>query len=103
MNEPPTAQRSIAHRLSRSPVLWVFIVTLIALAIFPIPFCVDCEGPNPWGQKHPIPSYAFAILAVWMVAASITAGYSSAKRYWLAPASIVLAQLITQPLGGVAL
>jgi hypothetical protein len=102
MNEPPSGQKSIGRRLSRSPVLWVFLVTLFALAIYPIAFCIDCEGPNPWGQKHLPPPYAFSILALWMVAASITAGYCSARKYWLVPASIVLAQLITQPVGGVA-
>jgi len=40
---------------------------------------------------------------VWFVAATITAGFCSVRKYWFVPVSIALADVITQPIGGVAL
>jgi hypothetical protein len=79
------------------------LVTLLVLAIHPIPECIDCEFPRPWGRADLAYLHTSAILDVWFVVASITAGYCSARRYWLVPVSIVIAHVITQPLGGVAL
>jgi len=44
MSRPLPTERSLGQRLYRSPVLWVFLVTLVVLAIHPIPECIDCEG-----------------------------------------------------------
>jgi hypothetical protein len=103
MVEPIPAQRSIGYRPFRSPVLWVFLVTLTVLAIHPIPECIDCEGPYPWSRDDLSYLHASAILDVWFVVATITAGFCSIRKYWLVPVSIIFAHLITQPLGGVAL
>jgi hypothetical protein len=103
MVEPISAQRPIGYRLYRSPALWVFLVTCTVLTIHPIPECIDCEGPRPWGRDDLAYLHASAILDVWFVVASITAGFCSIRKYWLVPVSIILAHLITQPLGGVAL
>jgi hypothetical protein len=103
MDEPIPARRPIGYRLYRSPVPWVFLVTLTVLAIHPIPECIDCESPRPWGRDDLAYLHASALLDVWFVVATITAGFCSIRKYWFVPVSIVLAHLITQPLGGVAL
>jgi len=84
-------------------VLWVFLVTLVVLATHPIPECIDCEFPRPWGRDDVAYYYASDILSVWFVVATITAGFLSVRKYWLVPVLITLAHVITQPLGGVAL
>jgi|CZKD01.1.fsa_nt_gi hypothetical protein len=103
MVEPISAQRAIGYSLYRSPALWVFLVTFTVLAIHPIPECIDCEFPRPWGRDDLAYLHVSGILDVWFVVASITAGFCSIRKYWLVPVSIVLAHLMTQPLGGVAL
>jgi hypothetical protein len=101
MVEPVPAQSSISRKLYTSPVLWVFVLTISVLAVHPIPECIACEGPRPWGRDDVAYLHASAILYVWFLVASITAGFCSVRKYWLVPVSIVLAHLITQPLGGV--
>jgi hypothetical protein len=103
MVEPISAQRPIGYSLYRSPALWVFLVTFTVLAMHPIPECIDCEFPRPWGRDDLAYLHASAILDVWFVLASITAGFCSVRKHWLVPVSVILAHLITQPLGGVAL
>ncbi len=95
--------RAIIDRLFRSPVLWVFLVTVTALAIHPIPECFDCEGPNPWGRNDVAYRNAAHIFTVWLLGVSVIAGFCSMRKYWLVALSVVLADLITQPLGGVPL
>ena len=103
MNEPLPKPRFVGQRLYRSPVLWVFLVTLVVLAIHPIPECIDCEFPHPWGRDDVTYHHAADILSVWFVVATITAGFCSIRKYWLVPVLITFADVITQPLGGVAL
>src|SRR5215831_6599223 len=103
MTDPLPKPRSIYQMLYRSPVLWVFVVTLVLLAIHPIPECIDCEFPHPWGRDDVAYRHAADILNVWFVVATITAGFFSVRKYWLVPFLITLAHVITQPLGGVSL
>ena len=91
------------HGLYKSPVLWVFVATLAVLAIHPIPECIACEYARPWGRNDAAYAHASVILNVWLVVASLTAGFCSLRKYWLVPIAIVVAHLITQPIGGVAL
>jgi hypothetical protein len=103
MDDPLPKPRSVRQKLYRSPVLWVFLVTLIVLAVHPIPECIDCEFPRPWGRDDVAYHHAANILSVWFVVATITAGAFSIRKYWLVPISIAVADVITQPIGGVAL
>jgi len=93
----------MAYKVYRSPVLWVFLVTVAVLAIDPIPECFECESPNPWGRDDFAYHRAVVILDCWFVLASITAGFYSIRKYWPVPLLIVAADLVTQPLGGVVL
>jgi len=86
-----------------NPALWVFVATFLALAMHPIPECFACEFPRPWGRDDVAYAHASVILEVWLIGASFAAGLSSLRKYWLVPIAIVLADLITQPIGGVAL
>ena len=103
MSAPLSPPRAIISRLFRSPVLWVFVVTVTALAIHPIPECLDCEGPNLWGRNEIAYRHAADMFTVWLLVISVIAGFCSVRKYWFVPLSIVLADLITQPLGGVPL
>jgi len=87
----------------QSPVLWVFVVTLVVLAIHPIPECVACESPGAWGRNEAAYTRASGVFDAWFILASVTAGFCSVRKYWSVPAAIVVADLITQPLGGVPL
>jgi hypothetical protein len=58
---------------------------------------------NPWGPDDLAYHRAVAILDGWFVLASITAGFCSIRKYWPVPLLIVVADLVTQPLGDVAL
>jgi hypothetical protein len=83
--------------------LWVFVITLAALAAHPIPECFDCEFPNAWGRNDNAYYISAYLLDAWFVIASAAAGFISVKRNWLVPLGITAAHLFTQPLGGVAL
>jgi hypothetical protein len=98
-----SAAKAFALRLIARPALWVFLVTFIVLAIHPIPECVACEYPRPWGRDDAIYAQASTLLAAWLVVASLAAGAGSVRRNWLVPVSIVIAHLATQPIGGVPL
>jgi hypothetical protein len=66
---------------------------------YPLPFCIDCEYPNPWGHvsvKGEIP-VSFCVLV-----APLLAGAFPMKRGWLVPIVVLGSLLATQPLGGVA-
>ncbi len=74
-------------------------ITIAALITYPLPFCIACEYPNPWGHvsvKAEIP------VSYWLLIAPFLAGAFPMKRGWLVPVVVVLALLATQPLGGVA-
>jgi hypothetical protein len=103
MNELLPKPRSVGQSLYRSPLLWVFLVTLVILAIHPIPECIDCEFPRPWGRDDVAYHHAADILSVWFVVTTITAGACSIRKYWLVPILIAVADVVTQPIGGVAL
>ena len=77
-------------------------MTFIALAIHPIPECIECEYARPWGRNDATYAQASTLLAAWLIIASFVAGFWSVKRNWLVPVSIVIAHLATQPIGGVA-
>ncbi len=73
------------------------------LAIHPVPECVACEYPNPWGRNEAAFARDSVLIAGWLIIASLAAGFWGPKGKWLVPASILVAHLATQPIGGVAL
>lgn len=90
-------------RTINSPVFWVFAITLSVLSVYPIPECVACEFARPWGRNDVAYEHASVVYDVWLVSASMISGIISLRKYWLIPFLIVLADMITQPIGGVAL
>jgi uncharacterized protein YybS (DUF2232 family) len=91
--------RSILSRTLDHGAVIISFVTLIALCIYPIPFCIDCEFPNPWGHidaKGEVP------VSVWLLTAPFLAGLLALKKGWLVPVFVVFALVLTQHLGGVA-
>lgn len=93
----------LSSKIYKSPVFWVFVATFAALAIRPVPECIDCEFTHPWGRNDAIYVHASGVLDAWLIVASFIAGVCSLRRYWAVPIVIVLAHLATQPIGGVAL
>lgn len=81
---------------------WVFLITLAVLAVHPIPECFDCEFPNAWGRDDRVYYASARLFDAWFVLASVAAGFVSLQRNWMVPFGITLADLVTQPLGGVA-
>ena len=73
--------------------------TLAALCVHPVPWCFDCEFPNPWGHVY---SKVDDALSAWLLIAPFLVGLFSFRRGWLVPMWMVFALLVTQPLGGVA-
>jgi hypothetical protein len=72
---------------------------MAALFAFPIPLCIDCEFPNPWGH---VKSEGESPVAIWLLLAPFLAGALAVRKGWLVPPLVVLVFLISQPLGGVA-
>ena len=75
------------------------VVTVAALVAYPLPFCIDCEYPNPWGHQS---VKAEGPVYFWLLIAPFVAGALPIKNGWLVPIVVVVALLATQPLGGVA-
>jgi hypothetical protein len=75
------------------------VVTIAALIVYPVPFCIDCEYPNPWGHAG---VWGEVPVGFWLLIAPFLAGVYPIKKGWLVPVVVVLALIATQPLGGVA-
>ena len=73
-------------------------LTLSALIIHPVPWCFDCEFPNAWGH---VDGPADVVLSAWLLIAPFLAGLFGVRRGWIVPVCMVLALLVTQPIGGV--
>jgi hypothetical protein len=92
------AQTLVASVRSHGSVA-ISLATLVALTIHPTPWCVACEFSNPWGH---VGDRLDDILGAWSLVAPFVAGLFALNKGWLVPVCVVLATLITQPLGGVA-
>jgi hypothetical protein len=79
------------------------VITLAVLAIHPSPECFDCEYSRQWGRDDAAFLRSAHVLDVWFLLASIVAGFYSVRKYWAIPVLILIAHLVTQPLGGVPL
>ena len=78
----------------------IIMATAIALAFFPIPLCFDCEGPNPYAIDAVI-AHRQLIFEIWSISAIFFSVFLRIKNPWLIPPGIMLADLMTQHLGGV--
>jgi hypothetical protein len=76
------------------------VITIVALIVCPLPFCIDCEYPSPW--DHVSVKGEIAVW-YWLLIAPFLAGAFPIKKGWLVPFGVVIALIATQPLGGVAL
>lgn len=90
--------RSALSKLRRYGTVSLSLITLITLIFRPLPFCVDCEFPNPWGH---VAKVGESLVFVGLFAAPLLAGLFALQRGWLVPIWVVAALLFTQPLGGV--
>lgn len=89
---------TLLSRLRRHGTAALSMLTLIALCIHPLPFCIACEFPDPWGHK----SNAFDVpLLIWLLIAPFLAGVFALRKGWLVPICVVVALVATQPIGGV--
>jgi len=90
----------MSDSIKRYASIVIVIATFIALAFFPIPSCFDCEGPNPYGDAAVLAHRQF-IFEIWSVSTIFFSVFLRVKRTWLIPPGIMLADLMTQHLGGV--
>ena len=82
----------------RSESLILSLATIAAFALHPSPvWCIDCEFPNPWGH---VADRIDGLLFVWSLVAPFFAGSFGFRRGWVVPLAVVLANLISQLLGG---
>jgi hypothetical protein len=79
----------------------IVVATFIALALFPIPWCVDCEFPNPYGLDAGVLAHRELLFDIWSVSAIFFSVFLRIRRPWLIPLGIMIADLMTQHLGGV--
>jgi len=89
----------LTSNISRYGAAALSVVTACALIICPLPFCIDCEYPNPWGH---VSVNAEVPVSFWLLVAPFLAGAFPVKKGWLVPLIVVLSLIATQPLGGVA-
>jgi hypothetical protein len=79
----------------------IVIATFIALAFFPIPSCFDCEFPNPYGLSDAILTRRVLFFDIWFISVICFSVFLRIKRPWFIPLGMMLADLMTQHLGGV--
>jgi hypothetical protein len=91
----------MSDSIKRYPSIVIVIATFIVLAFFPIPLCFDCEFPNPYGLSDAILAHRTLLFEIWSVSAIFVSVFLRIKRPWLIPPGIMLADLMTQHLGGV--
>ena len=75
------------------------LATVVAFSVHPVPWCFDCEFPDPWGHIY---SRIDDVLSLWSLAAPFIAGLFGFRKGWLVPIIVVFATMMAQPLGGVA-
>jgi hypothetical protein len=97
---PAQLQRSEWWR--NNATIIVVVATLLVLAIHPIAECVKCEFPNPWGRDDAAYLRDVRVFDAWLVVASFLAGLLGLRRSWLVPIGITMADIATQPIGGVS-
>jgi len=78
----------------------IVIATFIALAFFPIPSCFDCEGPS-YRLNDATLAHRILFFRIWSISTIFFSVFLRIKRPWLIPLGIMLADLMTQHLGGV--
>jgi hypothetical protein len=91
--------RILSSNISHYGAAVLSVVTVFALTLYPLPFCIDCEYPNPWGHVSVL---AEVPVSFWLLIAPFLAGAFPVKKGWLVPLVVVLALIATQPIGGVA-
>jgi hypothetical protein len=91
----------MSDSIKRHASIVIVIATFIALAFFPIPSCFDCEFPNPYGLNDAILAHRGLLFEIWSICAIFFSVFLRAKMPWLIPPGIMLANLMTQHLGGV--
>ena len=78
-------------------------ISLLALILFPLADCFDCEGLGPWGRNDAAYATRSMVFDYWLVGASLLAGASRHRFSWTVPVAITLIACATEPLGGVAI
>jgi len=91
----------MSDSIKRYKSIVIVTATFIALAFFPIPSCFDCEFPNPYGVNDAILAHRVLLFEIWSISAIAFSVFLRIKRPWLIPPGIMLADLMTQHLGGV--
>jgi hypothetical protein len=81
----------------------IILVTVVALSLFPIADCIGCEGPHPWGRNDVAYQVRSEIFDIWLVGVSFLVGVFRLRFGWIVPLAIVVANCMTEPLGGVEL
>ena len=84
-------------------VLVLIGISLLALILFPLADCFDCEGPRPWGRNDAVYATRSMVFDYWLVGASLLAGASRRRFGWTVPVAITVIACATEPLGGVAI
>ena len=84
-------------------VLVLIGISLLALILFPLADCFDCEGPRPWGRNDAAYAIRSIVFDYWFIGASLLAGASRRRFGWTVPIAITLIACATEPLGGVAI
>ena len=90
---------TLLSKFRRHGTIALSLLTVLALCIHPLPFCIDCEFPDPWGHQS---SAVDVPLLIWLLVAPFLAGLFAVRKGWLVPICVVLALLATQSIGGVA-
>jgi hypothetical protein len=83
--------------MRRYGTLAIGILTLAAVGVHPIPWCIGCETNTPFGHVY---AQADDVIQVWLVAAPFFAGLLRLDKSWLSPFFMVAAQLMAQLVGG---
>lgn len=94
-----TGRRFLPPKLYRHGAITLLVLTLIALSIHPIPFCIDCGISSPWGHAS---AKGDDLLTCWLLISPFLAGLFALRVGWLVPLATVFSLLLSQPIGGVA-
>ena len=77
-------------------------LTAIALVLFPIADCIDCDVLRPWGRNDAAFAIRSEIFDIWLLGASFLVGLFRLRHGWVLPLAFVAINCLTEPLGGVA-
>ena len=74
----------------------ITVLTVVALARFPLADCFDCEGPGAWGRNEAAYKLRSEVFLGWLIVAPFILGFARIPFGWTVLISMSVIDFLTQ-------